>query len=169
MKIWTYNHAFLSSIYNPLNKFTFNFKQIKNYGRGYFAQDINLDADAIEFTAIYTNNLPGIFKLSKVATNPFETEMEMGFGGVGEWTCSKCISNFNQIYFPTLSHMHLEVAMLFVYPLWLGDNLKIPLSVEETAAWESYLEYALSMNSVVSTYSKPISLAPGSDTVSKGI
>ena len=27
-------------------------------GTGYFAQDMNLDADAIEFTAILTNNLP---------------------------------------------------------------------------------------------------------------
>ena len=55
-----------------------DFRQLKNYGRkyfihmickisaliilgtGYFAQDINLDADAIEFTAIYTHDNPNI-------------------------------------------------------------------------------------------------------------
>ena len=31
---------------------------MRNYGHGYFARDSNLDADTVEITAIYTNDLP---------------------------------------------------------------------------------------------------------------
>ena len=32
--------------------------QVRNYGHGHFARDSNLDADTVEITAIYTNDLP---------------------------------------------------------------------------------------------------------------
>ena len=31
---------------------------MRNYGHGHFARDSNLDADTVEITAIYTNDLP---------------------------------------------------------------------------------------------------------------